>query len=145
MNYLAPRLSGYNHSTTNGGLVAKSCLTCATPWTVACQAPLSLRFSRQEYWRGLSFPSPGDLQEHRNRTRGSCIAGRFFTNWARRDILRFWEMETIPQDSRLKYSWVLESQASKSNNETVTFKTTKHLLQDSIPFVLVRFCIWSTV
>ena len=32
-----------------------------TPWTVACQAPLSMKFSRQEYWSGLPFPSPGDL------------------------------------------------------------------------------------
>ena len=42
----------------NGGLVAKSCLTLATPWTVACQAPLAMGFSRQEYCSGLSFPSP---------------------------------------------------------------------------------------
>ena len=33
----------------------------ATPWTVACQAPLSMEFSRQEFWRGLPFPSQGDL------------------------------------------------------------------------------------
>ena len=33
-----------------GGLVAKSCLTLATPWTVACQAPLSMGFYRQKYW-----------------------------------------------------------------------------------------------
>ena len=33
----------------------------ATPWTVACQAPLSKEFSRKEYWNGLPFPSPGDL------------------------------------------------------------------------------------
>ena len=32
-----------------------------TPWTVACQSPLSVEFSRQEYWNGLPFPSPGDL------------------------------------------------------------------------------------
>ena len=32
-----------------------------TPWTVACLAPLSMGFSRQEYWSGLPFPSPGDL------------------------------------------------------------------------------------
>ena len=44
-----------------GGLVAKSCPTLATPWTVAHQAPLSMGFSRQEYWSGLPFPSPGDL------------------------------------------------------------------------------------
>ena len=34
-----------------------------TPWTVACQAPLSMGFSRQEYWSGLPFPSPGDLPD----------------------------------------------------------------------------------
>ena len=32
-----------------------------TPWTVACQAPLSMEFSRQEYWSRLPFPPPGDL------------------------------------------------------------------------------------
>ena len=35
----------------------------ATPWTVAYQGPLSMGFSRQEYWRGLPFPSPGDLPD----------------------------------------------------------------------------------
>ena len=35
----------------------------ATPWTVAHQAPLSMGFSRQEYWSGLPFPSPGDLPD----------------------------------------------------------------------------------
>ena len=33
----------------------------ATPWTVACQAPLSMGFSREEYWSGFLFPSPGTL------------------------------------------------------------------------------------
>ena len=33
----------------------------ATPWTVAYKAPLSMEFSRQEYWSGLPFPSPGNL------------------------------------------------------------------------------------
>ena len=45
----------------DGALVPKSCLSLATPWTVAYQAPLSIRFLRQEYWKGLSFPPPGDL------------------------------------------------------------------------------------
>jgi len=44
-----------------GGLVAKSCPAVATPWTVARQPPLSIRFSRQENWSGLPFPSPEDL------------------------------------------------------------------------------------
>ena len=34
---------------------------CATPWTVASQAPLFMEFSRQEYWSGLPFPSPNML------------------------------------------------------------------------------------
>ena len=35
----------------------------STPWTVSCQAPLSMKFSRQEYWNGLPFPPPGDLPD----------------------------------------------------------------------------------
>ena len=35
----------------------------ATPWTVAYQSPPSMEFSRQEYWSGLPFPSPGDLPD----------------------------------------------------------------------------------
>ena len=35
----------------------------ATPWTVAYEAPPSMGFSRQEYWSGLPFPSPGDLPD----------------------------------------------------------------------------------
>ena len=46
-----------------GGVVAKSCPTLAIPQTVACQAPLSMGFSRQEYWSVLPFPSPGDLPD----------------------------------------------------------------------------------
>ena len=34
-----------------------------TPWTIARQAPQSVKFSRQEYWNGLPFPSPGDLPD----------------------------------------------------------------------------------
>ena len=39
------------------------CPTFATPWTVAHQAPLSMGFSRQEYWSGLPCPAPGDLPD----------------------------------------------------------------------------------
>ena len=45
---------------------------CATPWTVPRQALLSMQFSKQEYWSGLLFPSPGYLPdpgvEHRSPT-----------------------------------------------------------------------------
>ena len=42
---------------------AQSCLTLCDPWTVAHQAPPFMGFSRQEYWSGLPFPSPGDLPD----------------------------------------------------------------------------------
>ena len=42
-------------------LVAKQCPAPTTPWTTACQASLSMGFSRKEYWSGLPFPPPGDL------------------------------------------------------------------------------------
>ena len=45
------------------GLVTKLCLTLVIPWTVACQAPLSMGFSRQEYWSGLTFLSPGNIPD----------------------------------------------------------------------------------
>ena len=57
----------------------------ATLWTIACQAPLSMGFSRQEYWSGLPFPSPRDLPKPGIEPYVSyvaCIAGRFFTRWA---------------------------------------------------------------
>ena len=38
-------------------------LLFATPWTVAYQAPPSMGFSRQKYWSGLPFPTPGDLPD----------------------------------------------------------------------------------
>ena len=44
-------------------LVCQACPTLATPWTIACQSPLSMGFSRQEYWSSLPFPSPGDLPD----------------------------------------------------------------------------------
>jgi len=60
-----------------GGFVAKSCPTFETsPWTVACQAPLSMGFSRQECWSGSPFPSPGDLPDPGIEP-GSPVLGMF--------------------------------------------------------------------
>ena len=46
-----------------GGLITKWCPTLAIPWTVACQAPLSMGFTGQEYWIALPIPSPGDISD----------------------------------------------------------------------------------
>ena len=51
----------------------------ATPWNITHQAPLSLGFSRQEYWSGFLFPSPGDLPNPGIEPMSPTLAGRFFT------------------------------------------------------------------
>ena len=56
--------------------VTQSCPILCDPWTVAHQASLSMGFSRQEYWSGLPFPSPGNLPDPGIEP----IAGRHFTS-----------------------------------------------------------------
>ena len=59
--------------------------TFVTPWTVTCQAPLSVGFSRQEYWSGLPCPPPGDLPNPGTETMShmsAALAGGFLTTGA---------------------------------------------------------------
>ena len=65
-----------------GGLVTKLCPTLATPWTIACQGPLSMGFSRQQYWSGLPCLPPGDLLNpgiEPTSLTSPALAGEFFT------------------------------------------------------------------
>ena len=50
-----------------------------TPWTVAPQSPLSMEFSRVEYWNGLPFSPPGDFPDPGIKPMSPALAGRFFT------------------------------------------------------------------
>ena len=80
----APEVGAGFSGGVGGGLAAQSCTTLAIPWTIAHQAPLSMGFSRQEYWSGLLFPPPGDLPNPRIEPAFSMspvLAGRFFTTW----------------------------------------------------------------
>ena len=61
-----------------GGLVTRSCPTLATPWIVAHQAPLFMKFPRLKYSNELPFPSPGDIPNPGIEP-VSCIACGFFT------------------------------------------------------------------
>ena len=70
-------------------------LLFATPWIVAHQAPLSMGFSRQEYWSGLPYPPPGDLPDpgiEPMSLQSPALAGRFITTNAT------WETHTICQN-----------------------------------------------
>ena len=57
LSFKGERLESFDWVGGSGGLVPKSCPTLVTQWTVACQAPLSMGFCRQEYWSGLPCPS----------------------------------------------------------------------------------------
>ena len=63
-------------------VVTLSCIQLfVNPWTVGCQVPLSMEFSRQEDWNGLPFPTPGDLTDAGIKPRSfvsPAVAGRFF-------------------------------------------------------------------
>ena len=60
-----------SHSVVSDSLV--------TLWTVACQDPLFMGFFRQEYWRGLPFPSPGDLTHPGIEPASPALAGGLLT------------------------------------------------------------------
>ena len=63
------------------------------PWTGACQAPLFLGFSRQEYWSGLPFPSPGDLPNSGTELRSPAL-----------------QADSLPTELRyLWYLWVIDT------------------------------------
>ena len=62
-------------------VLAQSCQT-VIPWTVACQAPLSMEFSRQEYWNELSFSTPINLPNLGTEHTSPALAGRFATTVA---------------------------------------------------------------
>ena len=58
-------------------------LDSATPWTAACQAPLSMGFSGEEYWSGLPFPPPGNLPDSGvdKSPASPALGGGFFTTY----------------------------------------------------------------
>ena len=66
----------------HAGVCAQSCPTLchnSTPWTVARQASVSMGFSRQGYWGGLPFPSPGDLPDPGIESSSLALASGFLT------------------------------------------------------------------
>ena len=56
-------LLGHREALVKGKVLVAQSQLFATPWTAACQAPWSMRFSRQEYWSGLPFSRPGNLPD----------------------------------------------------------------------------------
>ena len=95
---LLPRHEINNHSQSQNpvfqllvhgvGCVLSRIRLSVTPWNVARQAPLSMEFSRQEYWSELPFPLPGDLPNPGIKPMSPVsplLADRFFTSLASRE------------------------------------------------------------
>ena len=66
------------NSNNNMLLFSCPCQTLETPWTIACQTPLSMEFPKQEYWNGLPCPLPGDLPIPVIQLMSPALIGRFF-------------------------------------------------------------------
>ena len=89
MKYIPEYLSLGKNGGGGGGLVAKSCPTLAIPWTVAHQAPVSMGFSRQKYWSGLPFPSPGGKNGKWNIIQHTPI------DWISARVLQYWQLSLL--------------------------------------------------
>ena len=86
--YNSPKLESAQISSNNYTvyvLAAQSCPTLWDPMYIACQAPLSMGFSRQEYWSRLLFPPLGDLPDQAIYPVSHASAGRFFIVWVTRE------------------------------------------------------------
>ena len=100
------------------GLAAKSCLTLATPWTVACQAPLAMGFCRQEYWSGLLLPPPGDLPDPGTEPRSftsPALADEFFTTSAT------WEAPALCHRLRQRERKERQNKSGRREREKIIF------------------------
>ena len=72
----------------------------ATPWTVALQDPLSMGFSRQKYWSGLPFPSPGDLPDPGIKPRSPALQANALTSEPSKYLLTSYFCIPVPLKKR---------------------------------------------
>ena len=102
----------------------------ATLWTVAYQAPLSMGFSRQEYWSGLPFPSPGDLPNPATEFISPALTGRFLTIWATREVHWFYHNTNTIKCYKMWYQYYerITYWLCGTNEVTVSME---HWFQDS--------------
>ena len=103
-------------------MVLSSVWLFVTPWTLAHKVPLSMKFSRQEYWNGLPFPSPGDLLNPGTEFTVCCVSciGRcILYNWATRKFhilpsVQFSSVQSLSHVRLFVTPWIAARQASLS-------------------------------
>ena len=97
----------------------------ATLWTVAHHAPLSMGFSRQEYWSGLPFPPPGDLPDPGIHPGSPALAGGFFTIWATWEVFIYSQYERSVNERpggfavplNFDFLWILNSSLNRNSSK----------------------------
>ena len=103
---------GWGKITLNSWVLTQSCLT-AMQWAVAHQAPLSMEFSRQEYWSGLPFPTPGDLPNpgiQPASPASPALATLAFYHWATWEALWIHTLYSVRWSKELGPRWAHELQ-----------------------------------
>ena len=80
---MSTRLMSVSHSVVSDSVI---------PWTIALGAPLSMEFSRQEYWSGLPFPSPGDLPDPMIEPQSPALQASVVQNTYRFSVYLFCEL-----------------------------------------------------
>ena len=110
-----------------------------TPWTVASQTPLSMEVSRQEYWSGLPFPSPGNLPDPGIKPASPAspaLAGGFFTTAPPGKPLTYTEIVL----STILWSWYLVKSGLRSPKSIISQLHSLHLF----PYSFIQQILSST-
>ena len=130
-----------------------TCVRCfATPWIVACHFPRSMEFSRQEYWSGLPFPTPGDLPNQGSNSgllqcrqilyhlshQGSPERKWFLYLFPRATIINYRKFIRLKQWTFiLSQFWQLEIQSQHISSAMVLLKALKQNSSLPLPKLLV--------
>ena len=107
-----------------------------TPWTVACQAPLSMESSRQECWSWLPFPSPEPLPDPRIEPvtlESSALAGRFFITSATWNWVLTWQTQ----------NWGLSMRATNCLSTSIFFLGSQTIVE--INKELLSVVLWARI
>ena len=119
------------------------------PWTIACQAPLSVGLSRQEYWSGLPFSTPADFPDPRIEPESPALASGFFTtsttgeaHGVPREMLYLLQKDRKNRSKSLKKGSLLGHMIEKFRNYLITIEMIpQDTVSYSLSFISIHYII----